>query len=71
MVTILQKTLVQVTRNSMKEIEELLELTRENNLMLKSIMNYLYNHFQNDDQKDFIMNVIANLVSNRCDYGVR
>lgn len=71
MVTILQKTLVQVTRNSMKEIEELLELTRENNLMLKSIMNYLYNHSQNDDQKDFIMNVIANLVSNRCDYGVR
>ncbi len=55
----------------MKEIDELLELTRENNLMLKSIINYLYNHSQNDDQKDFIMNVIANLVSNRCDLGVR
>ena len=43
-VMILQRTQVQVIKIFMKEIDELLELTRENNLMLKSIMNYLYNH---------------------------
>lgn len=50
-------------------MEELLTLTRENNIMLKQIIAYI--NLQNnpniifqDDMKDFIMNCIANRVSN-------
>lgn len=42
--------------------EELYNLIRENNEMLKFIINYLTS--ANDDQKDFMMNVMANLLSN-------
>lgn len=41
-------------------MEELLKLTKENNAMLKYIIQYI-NHEQGDGQvNDFIMNVLAN-----------
>lgn len=50
--------------------EELLRLTRENNIMLKQIIAYLNikenpNVVFQDDVKDFAINVIANLMSER------
>lgn len=50
----------------MDEIKELLQLTRENNILLKHIVNYIHR----DDADEFIKNVIANLISNRM-YGNR
>lgn len=49
-------------------LSELLELTRENNKMLRQIVKYLNMHTAQSDkenQNDFIMNVIANLISNK------
>ena len=40
-------------------MEELLKLTRENNVMLKQIIAYLSNNKQNTLQ-DFVINYIAN-----------
>lgn len=48
--------------------DELLELTRENNQMLRWIMSYLMHEAQHDDTQDFVQNVVANLVSNRVDF---
>lgn len=45
----------------MDEIKELLKLTRENNIMLRHIIQYIHK----DDTGEFIKNVIANLISNR------
>jgi len=46
-------------------MEELLELVKENNRMLKEIIAYINIHGNHtDDVKDFTMNVIANLISN-------
>ena len=42
------------------EQEELLRLTRENNIMLKNIIQYL----RGDNSVDFIQNIIANLIAN-------
>ncbi len=43
------------------KFEELLTLTRDNNKMLRDIWTIL--HSSSDDMKDFIMNVIANKIS--------
>lgn len=56
------------TKNSRNDFDELLELTRENNQMLRWIMSYLMHEAQHDDTQDFVQNVIANLVSNRVDF---
>lgn len=52
-------------------MEELLQLTRENNYMLKQIIAYL-NHISanadNENNNDFIRNILANLISNTIDY---
>lgn len=50
-------------------MDELLQLTRENNIMLKQIIAYINirnnpNIVFQDDMKDFIMNCIANKISN-------
>ena len=45
------------------EEQELLELTRQNNILLKLILNQV----QKDEGNDFVHNVIANLLSNRID----
>ena len=45
------------------EFNELLNLTRDNNKMLKNIWTILNN--PNNDIKDFIMNVIANQFGRR------
>lgn len=50
-------------------MDELLRLTRENNQMLKYIVNYINNNRQ-DYGYEFVSNVVANLVSNRIDGGV-
>lgn len=42
------------------EQEELLRLTRENNIMLKNIIQYLHG----DNSVDFMQNIIANLIVN-------
>lgn len=48
-------------------MDELLELTRENNKMLKQIIayiNYINGNANNENENDFVRNVIANLMSN-------
>lgn len=51
-------------------MEELLQLTKENNYMLKQIMAYI-NHINanadNENNNDFIRNILANLISNTID----
>ena len=51
------------------EEQELLQLTRENNQLLKLILRYV----QHDEGNDFFTNVVANLLSNKIDmrYGYR
>ena len=49
-----------MTRN---EEEELLTLTRDNNKILKDIWNFL--NSPNEDVKDFVMNIMANLFANK------
>lgn len=50
------------------EEQELLQLTRENNQLLKLILRLV----QHDEGNDFMTNVVANLLSNRIDgYGQR
>lgn len=54
-----------------QKMEELLQLTRENNYMLKQIIAYI-NHINanadNENSNDFIRNILANLVSNTVDF---
>ena len=45
------------------EEQELLQLTRENNQLLKLILKYV----QHDEGNDFITNIIANIIGNRID----
>ena len=47
-----------MTRN---EEQELLELTRQNNELLRAILHFV----QHDEANDFIVNIIANLLANR------
>ena len=52
------------------EEQELLELTRQNNELLRAILHLV----QHDEANDFVHNVIANLIGNRIDpynYGNR
>jgi hypothetical protein len=44
----------------MDDIQELLRLTRENNIMLRHIVSYIHK----DDTTEFIKNIVANLISN-------
>lgn len=47
-----------------KEEQELLELTRSNNLMLRQIIAYISIHGNHtDDVKEFMINVLANNLS--------
>lgn len=41
-------------------MEELLKLTRENNLLLKQLISYLTSKENNSYLKDFVINYIAN-----------
>ncbi len=54
-----------------QKMEELLQLTKENNYMLKQIIAYI-NHINvnadNENNNDFIRNILANLISNTIDY---
>lgn len=45
------------------KFEELLTLIRDNNKMLRDIWTLLHQGSPNDDMKDFIMNVVANKIS--------
>lgn len=49
------------------EEQELLELTRQNNMLLKQILHFV----RHDDANDFITNVFANIIGNRIDGGGR
>lgn len=57
-----------MTRN---EEQELLELTRQNNWLLRAILHFV----QHDEANDFMTNIFANIVGNRLDggnrYGIR
>ena len=44
-------------------LDKLLRIEKENNIMLRKIVQYLY-HYKND-MKDFAMNYVANIISNR------
>lgn len=48
-------------------MEEILQLLRENNLMLKAICKYLVERDRegsNEDIKDFVTNIVANIYAN-------
>ena len=45
------------------EEQELLQLTRENNELLKLILRYVWH----DGGDDFITNIVANIIGNRLD----
>lgn len=45
------------------KLEELITLIRDNNKMLREIWTILHQGSPNDDLKDFVMNVIANKLS--------
>lgn len=47
-----------------KKYDELLKLTKENNLMLR----YLSRKLNNDNEIDFMNNVLANLLANKIEY---
>lgn len=47
--------------------QELLQLTRENNVLLKAIINFVHR----DEANDFITNIFANIIGNRLDGGSR
>ena len=49
------------------EEKELLELTRENNQLLKAIFHCVHR----DEANDFITNIFANIIGNRLDGGGR
>ena len=53
------------------KMEQLIKETHENNIMLKEIIKainaYILNH-NNENQNDFCMNVLANLISNNVDF---
>ena len=55
-------------------IDELLEVTYDNNRMLKQIIayiNYINSKAEEENNNDFVRNVIANLFSNTMDGNVR
>lgn len=49
------------------EEKELLQLTRENNLLLKEILRFVHR----DESNDFMTNILANIIGNRLDGGGR
>lgn len=54
-----------------QKMEELLQLTKENNYMLKQIIAYINSvncNADNENNNDFIRNILANLISNTMDY---
>lgn len=54
-----------------QKMEELLQLVKENNYMLKQIIAYINNinaNADNENNNDFIRNILANLISNQIDY---
>ena len=55
-------------------IDELLEVTYDNNRMLKQIIsyiNYINSRAEEENNNDFMRNIIANLFSNTMDGNVR
>ena len=62
-VIIIEKSIIGI--NILRMNEEILFLLRENNKMLKDIWMHVNKGTPNDDLKDFIINVIANKISNR------
>ena len=45
------------------EEQELLELTRQNNELLRAILHFV----QHDEANDFMTNIVANIIGNRID----
>ena len=45
------------------EEQELLELTRQNNELLRAILHFV----QHDEANDFVTNIIANIIGNKID----
>ncbi len=43
------------------EEKELLELTRQNNMLLRAILHFV----QHDEANDFMTNIVANLIANK------
>lgn len=54
-----------------QKLDKLLQLTEENNYMLKQIIAYINSvnrNADNENNNDFIRNILANLISNTIDY---
>lgn len=52
----------------MNKIDKLLNITKENNKMLKQIVayiNFINKNHDNENNQDFMMNVVANIISNK------
>lgn len=52
----------------MNKIDKLLNITKENNKMLKQIVayiNFINKNHDNENSQDFMMNVVANIISNK------
>lgn len=47
------------------EEKQLLREVHENNIMLRSIVEYLNAQTATKDQKDFFMNIVANIIGNK------
>lgn len=57
-----------------KNIKELLELTKENNAMLRYIVDCIDNaklQADSENANDFIRNILANLISNKVDGNIK
>ena len=46
------------------EEKQLLKEVHENNIMLRSIIKYLNAQLRTKEQKDFFMNIVANIIGN-------
>lgn len=53
------------------EEQELLQLTRENNILLKAILKLVYHDEANDFTTNIIANIIGNRIDNRIGYGYK
>lgn len=65
--------LITIHTMTYSEEQELLQLTRDNNRMLREIISYINlinSQADNENTNDFIRNILANLISNCMDSNI-
>lgn len=50
-----------ISQNFLQKMTEIIQLLKENNIMLKYICNYIINQVQTQDIKEFLSNVAADM----------